>query len=121
MFEISFGEMLVIGAVALVFIGPEKLPKVARTVGAMIGRVQRYAAGVKADIQREIELDNLRRLEAELQDAGRTLMSEARAGIEPATEALQQAGREALDHLEPEPTVAASPPPPSAPPPRDRR
>ncbi|MFC4160087.1 Sec-independent protein translocase protein TatB [Chitinimonas lacunae] len=120
MFEISFGEMLVVGAVALIFIGPEKLPKVARTLGAMISRVQRYAAGVKADIQREIELDNLRRLEAELQDAGRTLISEARAGIEPVADSLSQA-EEASKQTIDQALAAFETPPPAAPPPRDRR
>lgn len=60
MFDIGFTELLVIGVVALVVIGPERLPRVARTVGHLMGRMQRYVADVKADINREIELDELR-------------------------------------------------------------
>src|SRR5438046_2420033 len=57
MFDIGFSELLVIGLVALIVIGPEKLPRVARTLGHLAGRLQRYVADVKADINREIELD----------------------------------------------------------------
>ena len=57
MFDVGFSEMLVIAIVALVVIGPEKLPRVARTAGAMLGRLQRYVNDVKADINREIELE----------------------------------------------------------------
>jgi sec-independent protein translocase protein TatB len=68
-FDIGFSELLVIGVVALVVIGPEKLPRVARTVGHLVGRLQRYVADVKADIQREAELDELRRMRDEVQSA----------------------------------------------------
>jgi len=57
MFDIGFSELLVIGVVALIVIGPERLPRVARTVGHLMGRMQRYVADVKADIDREVELD----------------------------------------------------------------
>ena len=57
MFDIGFSELLVIAVVALIVIGPERLPKVARTVGHLIGRMQRYVNDVKADISREMELD----------------------------------------------------------------
>jgi|SRR2546423_4124376 sec-independent protein translocase protein TatB len=62
MFDIGFSELLVIGVVALIVIGPEKLPRVARTVGHLAGRLQRYVADVKADINREIELEELRKM-----------------------------------------------------------
>lgn len=61
MFDIGFSEIVVIGVVALVVIGPERLPKVARTVGLLVGRMQRYVATVKADISQEIQLDELKR------------------------------------------------------------
>ncbi len=61
MFDIGFSEIVVIGVVALVVIGPERLPKVARTVGLLVGRMQRYMATVKADISQEIQLDELKR------------------------------------------------------------
>jgi sec-independent protein translocase protein TatB len=69
MFDIGFSEIVVIGVVALIVIGPERLPKVARTLGHMFGRLQRYVNEVKADISREIELDELRKLQAQVQSA----------------------------------------------------
>ena len=71
MFDIGFSELVVIGVVALVVIGPERLPKTARTVGHLFGRLQRYVNDVKADINREMELDELRKLQREMQGAAR--------------------------------------------------
>ena len=61
MFDIGFSELVVIGVVALIVIGPERLPKVARTAGHLYGRMQRYVSAVKSDISREIQLDEIRR------------------------------------------------------------
>jgi sec-independent protein translocase protein TatB len=61
MFDIGFSELVVVGVVALIVIGPERLPKVARTAGHLLGRIQRYAASVKADISREMQMDELRK------------------------------------------------------------
>ncbi len=69
MFDIGFSELLVIGLVALIVIGPEKLPRVARTIGHLAGRLQRYVADVKADINREMELDELRKMRDSMQEA----------------------------------------------------
>lgn len=69
MFDIGFSELLVIGVVALIVIGPEKLPRVARTVGHLMGRAQRYVSDVKADIAREAELDELRQMRDTVQSA----------------------------------------------------
>lgn len=91
MFDISFGELMVVGAVALVVIGPERLPKVARTVGALLGRLQRYVANVKADIKREVELDGLRQLEAEMNEAGRKLGDDLQGGVAPIESSVAQA------------------------------
>jgi len=63
MFDFSFGELAVIGAVALVVLGPERLPKVARTVGEWAGKAQRYVSQVKADINREMEVAELKKLQ----------------------------------------------------------
>src|SRR5512134_1734488 len=73
MFDIGFSELLVIAVIALLVIGPEKLPKVARTAGVMFGRLQRYVNDVKADIQREIELDELRKLRSQFEDAAKSV------------------------------------------------
>lgn len=69
MFDVSFGELLLIGAVALVVLGPERLPTVARTVGALVGRAQRFVASVKADIQQEANIAGLDGLRQDLSDA----------------------------------------------------
>src|SRR5512139_2897243 len=61
MFDIGFSELLVIGVVALIVIGPERLPKVARTMGHLYVRLQRYVSTVKSDISREIQLDEIKR------------------------------------------------------------
>jgi sec-independent protein translocase protein TatB len=69
MFDIGFSELLVIGLVALIVIGPEKLPRMARTLGHLAGRLQRYVTDVKADINREIELEELRKMRDSMQQA----------------------------------------------------
>lgn len=69
MFDVSFGEMMVVGVVALVVIGPERLPKVARTVGSFIGKAQRYATQVRNDINAQIELEELRKTQQDIRDA----------------------------------------------------
>jgi len=75
MFDIGFSELLVIGVVALVVIGPEKLPRMARTIGHLAGRLQRYVADVKADINREVELDELRKMRDSMQQSASNLES----------------------------------------------
>jgi Sec-independent protein translocase TatB len=69
MFDIGFSELAVIGVVALIVIGPERLPKVARTVGHLLGRAQRYAATVKSDISRELELEELKKTGQQFQQS----------------------------------------------------
>lgn len=76
MFDFGFSEMMVIAVVALVVLGPEKLPKVARQAGQWMGKLQRYVADVKTDINRQMELDELRKMQAELQDTARVLETE---------------------------------------------
>ena len=66
MFDIGFSEIMVIAVVALIVLGPEKLPKTARTLGHLFGRLQRYVADVKADINRELALEDLKKLQAEV-------------------------------------------------------
>ena len=88
MFDIGFSEIVVIAVVALVVIGPERLPKAARTLGHLFGRLQRYVSDVKADINREMELDELRKLQREMQGAARdfeqsvsTAANDVKAGV----------------------------------------
>lgn len=75
MFDIGFSELLVIGVVALIVIGPERLPRVARTLGHLAGRLQRYVTDVKADINREIELDELRKMRDSMQQSASSFES----------------------------------------------
>jgi sec-independent protein translocase protein TatB len=92
MFDIGFSEILVIGVVALIVIGPERLPKVARTLGHMFGRLQRYVNEVKADINREIELDELRKLHSQVQSAARDIeqsVSQAAHDVESGVRSVQ--------------------------------
>jgi len=81
MFDIGFSELLVIGVVALIVIGPEKLPRVARTVGHLAGRLQRYVADVKADINREIELEELRKMRDSMQQAASSFESSVQSEV----------------------------------------
>lgn len=76
MFDIGFSELLVIGVVALIVIGPERLPKVARTAGHLYGRMQRYVSSVKSDISQEIEFDELRRAGQEFKQSVETTVSD---------------------------------------------
>lgn len=71
MFDIGFTELMLIAVVALVVLGPERLPKVARTVGHLLGRLQRYVSDVKADINREIQLDELKKMRQEMETSAR--------------------------------------------------
>jgi sec-independent protein translocase protein TatB len=104
MFDVSFTELLVIGVVALVVIGPERLPKVARTLGHLVGRAQRYVNDVKTDIQREVELDELRKLKDQMQDAAQSVQSSLQnteASLRKPLESLEQdvsALKESLTH-----------------------
>lgn len=76
MFDFSFGELAVIGTVALVVLGPERLPKVARTVGDWVGKAQRYVSQVKSDINREIELSELKKLQEEARNAAQSVQAQ---------------------------------------------
>jgi sec-independent protein translocase protein TatB len=73
MFDVGFSEMLVIAVVALVVIGPERLPRVARTAGVLFGRLQRYVSQVKADIHREMEAADLSKVKTEFESAARSM------------------------------------------------
>lgn len=94
MFDISFGELLIVGVVALVVIGPERLPRVARTAGHMLGRLQRYVAQVKSDISREMELAELRQLQSTVEEAARDVEKTVKNQMQSAEEELRGAEAE---------------------------
>ena len=73
MFDIGFSELMVIGVVALIVIGPERMPKVARTAGALMGRAQRYLDTLKAEIESEADLEDLKRIKSTFSDAAKSV------------------------------------------------
>jgi len=81
MFDFSFGELAVIGAVALVVLGPERLPKVARTAGEWAGKAQRYVSQVKNDITREMEVAELKKLQEQAREVARSVEASVREGV----------------------------------------
>lgn len=97
MFDISFTEILVIAAVALVVIGPERLPKVARTLGHLFGRAQRYVNDVKSDIQREMELEELKKWKTSVEGAGRSIENTVRTELDKFQEVMEQEAKSATE------------------------
>ncbi len=71
MLDLGISKMALIGAVALIVIGPEKLPRVARTAGMLLGKAQRYVADVKAEVNRAMDLDELKKMKESVEEAGR--------------------------------------------------
>lgn len=114
MFDFSFGELLIVMVVALVVIGPEQLPKVARTIGALAGRAQRYIAEVKSEVQREIQLEDMKNLQQSVTAEARALETSLRAGIasmEENARALQAQAGEAMAAFTVTDEAAAAPAP----------
>jgi sec-independent protein translocase protein TatB len=109
MFDLGFTELMVIALVALVIIGPERLPKVARTMGHLAGRLQRYVADVKADINREVELDELRKMRDSMQSAASEMQSSFDSEVRKTEGELNAAAQSGS-----EPPVSAAPGAPPA-------
>jgi sec-independent protein translocase protein TatB len=99
MFDIGFSEMIVIAVIALVVLGPEKLPRVARTAGHLLGRMQRYVNDVKSDINREIELDELRKLQKEMQNTANAIEQSVKGQIDSVQTEFRQIGDSAQKAL----------------------
>lgn len=95
MFDIGFSELMVIGLVALVVIGPERLPRVARTLGHLAGRLQRYVADVKADISREVELEELRKMKDSVQQTASSIESSVQGELSRTENELNSAAKSA--------------------------
>ncbi len=89
MFDIGFSELLVIAVVALIVIGPERLPGVARTLGHLLGRMQRYVNDVKADIQREVDLDELKKLRQSVEESARSIEQSVTQEVDQAQQVLR--------------------------------
>ena len=91
---------MVIAVVALVVIGPERLPRVARTAGHMLGRLQRYVNEVKADINREMELEELRKFKSDFEQTAQSVTSQMNEEIARAEEAVKSIEADLMPHEE---------------------
>ncbi|HEV7914729.1 MAG TPA: Sec-independent protein translocase protein TatB [Albitalea sp.] len=90
MIDFGFDKIALIGAVALIVIGPEKLPRVARTVGHLLGKAQRYVADVKAEVNRSIELEELKKMKTQFEDAARDVEQSVSNEIRQTTSDLER-------------------------------
>jgi sec-independent protein translocase protein TatB len=81
MLDLGLSKLAIIGVVALVVIGPEKLPKVARMAGTLYGRAQRYLQDVKSEVSREIELDELRNLQKDVEESAHSFKTEVEKSV----------------------------------------
>jgi sec-independent protein translocase protein TatB len=129
MFDIAFSEVMVIAVIALIVIGPERLPRVARTLGHLFGRMQRYVNDVRNDIQREIELDELRKLKQSVEESARSIEESVSKEFDAARDEVRAleslaetanplavpAAAESVPAAPPAPVAAAMPATPAAP------
>lgn len=110
MFDIGFSELLLIGIITLIVVGPERLPKVARTLGLLFGRVQRYVSEVKTDISRELKLEELRKLEADMREKARNMEHTMTDEINRTSQEFKQVAEAAQAAVEPaQPAVESVP------------
>src|SRR5512138_1932016 len=115
MIDFGFDKLALIGAVALIVIGPEKLPRVARTVGALLGKAQRYVADVKAEVNRSIELEELQKMKKQFETAASDIQSTVQREVGEVNNALQTSWNDATNGLAPDalPMTPLEPPPPT--------
>jgi sec-independent protein translocase protein TatB len=99
MIDLGLSKMALIGVVALVVIGPERLPKVARMAGTLLGRAQRYVHDVKAEVSREIELEELKKMRTQFQEAAHNVEQNIQSGIRETEDGFNQAWHEATSGL----------------------
>ncbi|AUN94543.1 Sec-independent protein translocase protein TatB [Pseudazoarcus pumilus] len=100
MFDFGFSEMLLVAVVALIVVGPQRLPKVARTVGHLLGRMQRYVSDVKADVSREMQLEELKKLQEQVKDQARDLESSVRQQADSVESEFRQTTSEVRKSIE---------------------
>src|SRR5512143_381136 len=99
MIDLGIEKMLVIGAVALIVIGPEKLPRVARTVGTLLGKAQRYVADVKAEVNRSIELEELKKMKEQFETAASDIQNTVQREVNEANQAFESSWNSATAGL----------------------
>jgi sec-independent protein translocase protein TatB len=114
-FDVGFSELMVIAVVALIVIGPERLPRVARTLGHLFGRLQRYVNDVKADINREMELEELRKFKTTFEDAARGFESSVNTTVSSVQSEVAKTEGELNSMTQIGETAPASSPPAAAP------
>jgi sec-independent protein translocase protein TatB len=90
MIDFGFDKIALIGAVALIVIGPEKLPRVARTLGHLVGKAQRYVADVKAEVNRSIELDELKKMRTQFETAAKDVENTVRTEVNDAKDTFEK-------------------------------
>lgn len=88
MIDFGIDKLALIGAVALIVIGPERLPRVAKTVGVLLGKAQRYVSQVQSEVNRSIELEELKKVKTGLEDAARNIEQSVGDGLKEASTAL---------------------------------
>ena len=93
MIDFGFDKLALIGAVALIVIGPEKLPKVARTVGHLVGKAQRYVSDVKAEVNRSIELEELKKMKSQFENAARDVEQSVQQEVNAANDVYKRQDR----------------------------
>lgn len=113
MFDVGFTELMVIALVGLIVIGPERMPKVARTVGHLLGRLQRYVGDVKADINREMQLEELKKLQSQVVDQARDMERQVNEQLNSVETALNQSILPPAEGTAAEAPKEAAVPPPS--------
>lgn len=111
MLDFGFDKIALIGAVALIVIGPEKLPRVARTVGTLLGKAQRYVADVKAEVNRSIELEELQKMKNQFTTAVSDVEQSVRQEVNAATQAFDQTWRDVGSESSYEPGASHALPP----------
>ncbi len=97
MIDFGFDKIALIGTVALIVIGPEKLPRVARTVGHFIGKAQRYVADVKAEVNRSIELEELQKMKSQFETAARDVEQSVNQEINATTSEVDRQWKSGAD------------------------
>jgi sec-independent protein translocase protein TatB len=114
MIDFGFDKLALIGGVALIVLGPEKLPRVARTVGHLLGRAQRYVAEVKAEVNRSIELEDLKKMKTEFEDAARNAGKTVSDEIHQTSSDLEKSWQDATSSISGSETAPEpwTPPPP---------
>jgi sec-independent protein translocase protein TatB len=100
MFNFGLSEIMVIAVVGLIVIGPERLPKVAKTVGHLFGRMQRYASQVKAEIDREVQLDELKNLQKTMKEAADEIEADVSSQFNFIQSEIDEADKELSDSVE---------------------